>query len=81
MFVASVKMNSVRYLLITMQNKTSALDDIHSKYGERDGDLERTLREKEEELEIYKSGMDQTLLELNELKMVKRMISMSLALS
>lgn len=52
------------------QNKTRALDDVHSKYGERDGDLERSLREKEEELEIYKSGMDQTLLELNELRMV-----------
>jgi len=46
------------------------LEDVRSKYGERDGDLERALREKEEELEIYKSGMDQTLLELNELKMV-----------
>ena len=53
-----------------VQNKTRALDDVYSKYGERDGDLERTLREKEEEVEIYKSGMDQTLLELNELRMV-----------
>ena len=52
------------------QNKTRSFDDIRSKYGERDGDLERSLREKEEELEIYKSGMDQTLLELNELRMV-----------
>lgn len=32
--------------------------------------MERALREKEEELEIYKSGMDQTLVELSELKMV-----------
>ena len=46
------------------------MDDIHSKFGERDGDLEQALKEKEEELEIYKSGMDQTLLELNELRMV-----------
>jgi hypothetical protein len=52
------------------QNKTRALDEVHSKLGERDGDLEQSLREKEEELEIYKSGMDQTLLELNELRMV-----------
>ena len=57
-------------MLMILQNKTRALDDIHSKYGERDSDLERILREKEEELEIYKSGMDQTLLELNELRMV-----------
>lgn len=33
--------------------------------------MERALREKEDELEIYKSGMDTTLLELNELKMVR----------
>lgn len=57
--------------LIGLQAKSRALDDVHSKFGERDGDLERSLREKEEELEIYKSGMDQTLLELNELRMVR----------
>lgn len=57
-------------LLTSLQNRTRSLEDIQSKYGERDGDLERSLREKEEELEIYKSGMDQTLLELNELRMV-----------
>ena len=34
--------------------------------------MERALKEKEEELEIYKSGMDQTLLELNELRMVRQ---------
>lgn len=53
------------------QKKTRSLEEIHSKYGERDGDLERSLREKEEELEIYKTGMDQTLLELNELRMAR----------
>lgn len=57
--------------LTGLQAKSRALDDLHSKFGERDGDLERSLREKEEELEIYKSGMDQTLLELNELRMVR----------
>ena len=57
-------------MLTAQQNKTRALEDVHSKFGERDGDLERTLREKEEELEIYKSGMDQTLLELDELRKV-----------
>lgn len=58
-------------VLTITKNKTRAFEEIHSKYGERDGDLERALREKEEELEIYKSGMDTTLLELNELKMVR----------
>lgn len=56
--------------LTRIQKKSRALDDVHAKFGERDGDLERSLREKEEELEIYKSGMDQTLLELNELRAV-----------
>ena len=53
-----------------MQNKGRALDEARSKYGEHDSDLAQSLREKEDELEIYKSGMDQTLLELNELRMV-----------
>jgi hypothetical protein len=39
------------------------------KHREGDSDLERLLREKEEELEIFRAGMDQTLLELNELKL------------
>jgi len=51
-----------------LRNKTRALDDVQMKLGEGSSDLERQLREKEEELEIYKSGMDQTLLELNELR-------------
>lgn len=51
-----------------LRNKTRALDDTSMKLGEGSSDLERQLREKEEELEIYKSGMDQTLLELNDLR-------------
>ena len=51
-----------------LRNKTRALDDMHMKYGEQDSDLERQLHEKEEELEIFKAGMDQTLLELAELR-------------
>ncbi|KAG9891354.1 SLA2 Src like adaptor 2, partial [Aureobasidium melanogenum] len=50
------------------RNKTRALDEAQNKYGEKDSDLERLLREKEDELEIFKAGMDQTLLELNELR-------------
>ncbi len=57
-------------LLTFAQKKTRALDEIHEKYGDRDSDLERTLREKEEELEVYKAGMDDALLQLNELRVV-----------
>lgn len=52
-----------------LSNKTRSIDDIHMKFGEGNSDLERSLREKEEELEIYKAGMDETLLELNALKL------------
>lgn len=52
-----------------LRNKTRSLDDMHMKFGEGNSDLERTLREREEELEIYKAGMDETLLELNALKL------------
>ncbi|KAF2747547.1 ANTH-domain-containing protein [Sporormia fimetaria CBS 119925] len=52
-----------------LRNKSRALDDMQMKYREGDSDLERQLREKEEELEIFRAGMDQTLLELNDLKL------------
>lgn len=51
-----------------LRNKTRQLDDIHMKYGEGDSDLQRQLREKEEELEITRAGMDQALIELEELR-------------
>ena len=38
------------------------------KHREGDSDVERALREREEELEIVKAGLDQALLELSELK-------------
>ena len=51
-----------------LRNKARALDDVHSKIGERDGDLEHDLRAKEDELEIYKSSLDQALLEVDTLR-------------
>ena len=44
---------------------------MSGRIGDRDGDLERRLREKEDELEILQEGMDQTLLELNEMRIVR----------
>jgi hypothetical protein len=52
-----------------LRNKSRALEEVHTKYREGDGDLEQLLREKEDELEILKMGMDQTLIELNDLKL------------
>jgi huntingtin-interacting protein 1-related protein len=54
-----------------LRKKSRALDEVHSKYREGDSDLERQLREKEDELEILKMGMDQTLIELNDLKLAQ----------
>lgn len=53
----------------TLRNKTRALDDIRSKGG----DNERALKEKDDEIEVYKSGMEQALEELEELKLVSRL--------
>ncbi|KAK2743389.1 sla2 Src-like adaptor 2 [Myotisia sp. PD_48] len=52
-----------------LRNKTRALEDIHNNRGETDMDHEMALREKDEEIEIYKSGMEQALTELEELKL------------
>ncbi|KAL9055865.1 MAG: hypothetical protein Q9162_003291 [Coniocarpon cinnabarinum] len=51
-----------------LRNKNRQLDEAYMKYGEQDSDLERLLREKEEEIEVLKAGMDETLIQLNELK-------------
>lgn len=55
-----------------LRNKTRALNDFQDKFREGDSDLERQLREKEDELEIFRAGMDQTLIELNDLKLKER---------
>ncbi|KAJ5726405.1 uncharacterized protein N7483_007762 [Penicillium malachiteum] len=52
-----------------LRNKTRALDDISTRKSEWDGDHALVLREKEEEIEVYKSGMEQALIELEELKL------------
>lgn len=54
-----------------LRNKTRTLDDIRTKHGERDGDHEAQIKEKDDEIEIYKSGMEQALEELEELKLTK----------
>ncbi|WZH48728.1 hypothetical protein QYS62_009910 [Fusarium acuminatum] len=61
------------------RSKGNELSTMLSKYNREmadleealrnNSDLEQLLRDKEEELEVYKAGMDQTLIELNELKM------------
>lgn len=50
--------------------KTRALEDASTRTQESSGDQELALREKDEEIEVYKSGMEQALMELEELKMV-----------
>lgn len=52
------------------QNKSRAIDEDSSKVSERQKEHELALLEKDEEMEVYKSGMEQALMELEELKMV-----------
>ncbi|EEH23569.1 hypothetical protein PABG_05780 [Paracoccidioides brasiliensis Pb03] len=52
-----------------LRNKTRALDEIRANNGEKDQDYEKALLEKDEEVEVYKSGMEQALMELEELKL------------
>ncbi|KAM5431636.1 sla2 Src-like adaptor 2 [Microsporum canis] len=53
----------------SLRNKTRALEEIQSNRGDLNADHEIMLREKDEEIEIYKSGMEQALTELEELKL------------
>ncbi|PGH09494.1 hypothetical protein GX51_00599 [Blastomyces parvus] len=53
----------------SLRNKTRALEEIRANHGERDEDQEKVLQEKDEEIEVYKSGMEQALMELEELKL------------
>jgi hypothetical protein len=52
-----------------LRNKTRALDEISTKNTERDGDHDLVMQVKDEEIEVYKSGMEQALMELEELKL------------
>ena len=52
-----------------LRNKTRTLDDIRLKHSERNEDHDAQLKEKDDEIEIYKSGMEQALEELEELKL------------
>lgn len=52
-----------------LRNKNRALQELQSKSRDGDSDLEHLLREKEEELAIAQEGMDQVLIELNDLRM------------
>lgn len=63
-------------VLNKVQNKTRALEDISSRNNERSGDHDLALREKDEEIEVYKSGMEQALMELEELKLVSTNVRM-----
>ena len=46
------------------------IDDLLRKIDEKDGDLARTVEEKEQELLIMQEGMDSTLQELSNLRIV-----------
>lgn len=49
-------------------SKQRRIDELTAQSGERNEDLKQQLRETEEELQIFKQGMDDLLLEVNALK-------------
>lgn len=51
-----------------LRSKQRQIDELSAQKGDLNHDLEKQLREKEEELEIFKAGMDQLLLDLNKNK-------------
>ena len=55
-----------------MRSKTRQLDEIRLSQGEHSATHEAALRDKDDEIEIYKSGMEQALEELEELKLGSR---------
>jgi len=52
-----------------LRSKQRQIDDVNSRTSDLSEDLKRQLKDKEEELEVFKAGMDQVLLEFNEQKM------------
>lgn len=52
-----------------LRNKNRALEEVSSRNMDRQGGHDALLREKDEEIEVYKSGMEQALMELEELKL------------
>ncbi|GAO52542.1 hypothetical protein G7K_6616-t1 [Saitoella complicata NRRL Y-17804] len=53
----------------SLRAKQTALDEMSARLRQSVDENDRALREKDEELEIYKAGMDSTLLQLNELQL------------
>lgn len=52
------------------QNKSRAIETDSSKTSELQEEHNLAIQEKDEEIEVYKSGMEQALMELEELRMV-----------
>lgn len=50
------------------------IDDLLHKIDEKDGEVARVVEEKEQELLIMQEGMDSTLKELSEMRIVREMI-------
>ncbi|KAK9469970.1 ANTH domain-containing protein, partial [Dipodascopsis tothii] len=55
----------------SVRSKQRALDEMSDRMKGFDGEAERLLKEKEDELEVYKAGMDEALLRLNEMSLNK----------
>lgn len=54
----------------SLRSKQMQIDELLSKLDAKDGDIARHLEEKEQELMIMQEGMDSTLKELSDLRVV-----------
>lgn len=54
----------------SLRAKQMQIDDLLHKLDSKDGDLARVVEEKEQELMIMQEGMDSTLKELSDLRIV-----------
>lgn len=66
--IISTHNKEVSNLEEALDKKSREIEDLHTKYKERGYEVERILREKEDELEVYKQSLDDTIIKLNELE-------------
>jgi len=57
------------------QSKQLQIDDLLRKLDAKEGEVSRMMEEKDQELMILQEGMDTTLQQLNDLRLVSRVLS------
>jgi hypothetical protein len=58
-----------------LQSKQLQIDDLLRKLDAKEGEVSRMMEEKDQELMILQEGMDTTLQQLNDLRLVRSLLS------